>query len=255
MQKLAKPILMDGAIGTELIRRGIKLEGASCKINLTHPDLVAQIHRDYLKAGSQMLLTNTFGLTVDDDLEPLITKAYQLLPKASIGASIAPLFTGTEDQRKKSYQQQYTCHIKRAPDFIILETFITAAEARLALESYPHTNIPLMILFSKTQKGWLISSDEIKKLIQDFKLTHVGFNCSDGPASVKDMFSSFKNTEVELIVKPNTGLPAMSDDQFVAEMNYYIENGAAYIGGCCGTSPTTIHSLKATVTQPTSRGA
>ncbi len=281
MQKLdSKPILMDGAMGTELMKRGIKLDGASCKINLTHPEIVSQIHQDYIDAGSKILFTNTFGITVEDDPEPIITKAYEILSSPSfrrrpesrplkmdsglrrnevnisflIGGSVAGLFTGTQVEQKKAYQKQFELHVKHTPDFIVLETFLSTTQAQLALSTYYELNstIPLMILFSEAQKGWLITVDEIKNLIKEFELTHVGFNCSNGPESVKEMFDALVGAKNflplrHIIVKPNTGAPPCAPTEFVEQMKYFIENGASYVGGCCGSGPEEIRQLSALI--------
>jgi len=264
-----KAAILDGAMGTELRRRGAVLEPFSERVNLTRPELVQAIHRDYLDAGSEILYACTFGANPikvkDQAIEPVIKAALQNARIAAAGKARTALDMGTLGELLEPYGDlpeetaaEAFRRILRAgqdADLIVLETLFDLREALLALESakalYPEKPCFVTMTFQlsgKTLTG--CTPAEAARELSAAGADAVGLNCSLGPAEALPLLRQMReHTALPLIAKPNAGLPdaegryAMSPEQFADAMLPLFDAGAQYLGGCCGTDPAYIRAL------------
>ncbi len=274
-----KVLILDGAMGTMLQERGLKPGQSPEELNVTMPQVVASVHRDYVTAGADIIITNTFGGTrfklshygLEDRLDEINARAVEIArteagDKAYVGASIGPTGQFVEplgevsfDEMKNAFRQQAQSLIRAGADLISLETFLDIKECRAALIGIREVSasIPViaMLTFDDNGRSVLGTSPEAAAItLAAAGADVVGSNCGLGVDGIYDILCRMRQVSgLPLISQANAGLPQLLDGKTVfpgtpAEMTAYHERmialGVRVIGGCCGTTPAHIRAMK-----------
>ncbi|MCX7920331.1 MAG: bifunctional homocysteine S-methyltransferase/methylenetetrahydrofolate reductase [bacterium] len=274
-------LVCDGAMGTMLYAKGIYINRNFDELNLSAPELVQRIHRDYLDAGAEILETNTFGANryklAAFGLEHKVAEINQAGVKlakeiagdtAFVAGSVGPLGKFVEprgpisiQEAKSAFQEQITALAQSGADIIILETFADLFEIKLAVLSAKEVcSLPIIAQMAFTEEGVTaagFSPEEVVTELESLAVAVVGVNCSAGPQPVLDVIERMaKVRRGKLSAQPNAGQPQMIDGRFLylASPEYlaeyarrYVTLGVSIVGGCCGTTPDHIRAVKAMV--------
>lgn len=269
--------LFDGAMGTMLQRYG--LETGSCPdfYNLSHPDVVQHIHREYAEAGSQYITTNTFGSLpmklseygLEDRLEDIAAAAVKNIRAAAgdkvkaagdmgpTGQFIRPLGTLTFDETASQYERLARALERAGADCLIIETIIDIQEMRAALTAAKSaTSLPVICQMSYSDDGRTITGTDPASaviLLDAMGADVIGANCSVGPdkllSAARLMTAA---TRKPVIIQPNAGMPVLengvtrfplSPEDMAAYVKDFAEAGVSFLGGCCGTTPDHIRAI------------
>lgn len=271
-------VLFDGGMGSLLAERGCKPGGMS---NLSSPETVLNIHREYAEAGADILLTNTFTMNriniqshgLDLDVEEVNTAGVGLARRAAgrdklvfgdigpTGQLLEPYGSYSEEQFYENYAEQAEILAGEKVDGLIIETFTDLREALCALKACrDKTELPLILslAFSAADKGGRTimgsSVEEAARAAEDYRCAAVGANCGDlDPSGMAVIAGLYRNTTaLPLMIQPNAGKPKlvgretkydMEPEQYADGVMKCIANGASIIGGCCGTTPAHIEAV------------
>jgi len=272
------PIVTDGAWGTELQARGLGSGDFPDAWNLTHPERVEEVARAYVAAGSQIILTNTFGANrlrlgghaMADRVTEMNRAGVEISWRAAGGwarvfASVGPsgklLMTGetTEDELSAVFAEQASALAQAGADAIVVETMADLAEARLAVAAVRATGLPVvacMVFDSGKDKDRTMmgaTPEQVAEALTTAGADVIGANCGLGIAGFAAIGKRLRAaTDRPIWLKPNAGLPQFVDgraiyattpEQFVAHVPELIKAGASFIGGCCGSSPAFIQAI------------
>ncbi|MBA2459619.1 MAG: bifunctional homocysteine S-methyltransferase/methylenetetrahydrofolate reductase [Gemmatimonadales bacterium] len=267
----------DGAMGTMLYGRGVFLNVCYDELNLRQPDLVREIHREYVRAGAQLLETNTFGANplklatygLAGETERINSAAAGLAreaagERAAVAGAIGPLGVRLEpfgetsvDEARQAFRSQVQGLLDGGVDSFILETFSDVAELGAALGAVRELcDLPVIAQMTvgtdgKTHYGTdpVVFGPTIQALGADV----IGVNCSVGPHGVLEAIEKLARVvTVPLSAQPNAGLPREVGDRkiYMASPEYMasyarrmVEAGARLVGGCCGTTPDHIRAM------------
>ncbi len=277
-ESLRRPVILDGAWGTEL--QGLGLSPGACPDawNLSHPDRVETVARRYVEAGSQVILTNTFGANrvalsshgLALQAEAINRAGARLSRRAAEGgvrvfASIGPsgkllaMAQASEDELRAAFEEQAKALASEGVDALVLETFSDLAEARIALAAARTTKLPVVACMvfdsgagrDRTMMG--NTPEQVVRALAEDGADAIGANCGDGVERYVPICSRLRAaTHLPLWLKPNAGLPKLVDggfkysvspEQFAAGARALVEAGATFVGGCCGTSPAFVRAL------------
>ena len=282
-----RPLLIDGAMGTMLQKYGLNSGECSEEWNISHPQVVKNIHQEYIKAGADIILTNTFGANriklsnfgrENDTLKlnesavniakDAINKERSLKKRIFIAGSVGPTGKILEpygdlkvSEVYKNYKEQTMILEKTGVDLIILETFYDLEEIRAALKA-TKDNTNLMVVASMTFDKNLktIYGVDPEKAVIDLEgegADGVGANCGTGPEVIYKVLKIMKKvSKTYLMAEPNAGIPEFVEGKVVYPaspkvMADYIEKfirlGLNLIGGCCGTTPLHIEAMSAKI--------
>ena len=277
-------ILLDGAIGTQLDKRGLMARGRN---NLDAPEAILQIHQEYARCGCHALTTNTLtmnriytethnvGVSVRDVNRAGAELARQAANKSqyvlgdisSTGQLLEPYGTYKESQFYDAFKEQAEILAEAGVDGFIIETMFDLREAMCALrackDSFPLPVITSIAFATETKGGRTImgnSAEECAKKITDAGADVVGANCGDlDPAQMAVVVSVLRSaTSLPILAQPNAGKPKLVDNQTVFEMAPVpfaagiakcLRAGARLVGGCCGTTPEHIRAVAALLNQ------
>jgi 5-methyltetrahydrofolate--homocysteine methyltransferase len=282
LQKLIadrKVVIFDGALGTELSRRGLETGGA---LSLTHPEHILDFHREYSDAGVDILTTSTFTMNrisaashnPELDLREVniagVSLARQAAQKGQLvygdlgptGKLLEPYGTYTEEQFYLNFREQASILAEAGADGLIIETMTDLREAICALKGCKDaSDLPVIVTlsFATTENGGRTimgaRAAEIAVTLEKQGADAIGANCGElSPIEISMIVKTFReHTSLPVLVQPNAGKPKlvegrtvyeMSPDDFAEGLLVCIENGAALVGGCCGT---TLEHMKAAV--------
>lgn len=270
-------ILFDGAMGTELQKRGLKTGECPEYMNITNPDTLYYIHKSYLEAGADIIETNTFGANkiklskygLEDRLEEIITEAVKLAKTAAahkpVALSVGPIGELLHPYGKLTFEEAYNIFKEvvifgenAGAEIVIIETMSDMLEAKAAiLAAKENTNLKIICTMTFQEDGrTLMGSDPQTVVItlQGLGLDAIGVNCSTGPDKMVDVVEKMSLvSRIPIIAQPNAGMPSIKDGKtyydlkpevFASFFPILVEKGASIVGGCCGTTPYYIKLVK-----------
>ncbi|AUG57849.1 homocysteine S-methyltransferase family protein [Acetivibrio saccincola] len=271
-------VILDGATGTELQKRGMPLGVSPEKWALENPKILMDIQKSYIQAGSNVVYTCTFGgnrlKLAEFGLEDKVVEINRELAKISkeaagdsayvagdisaTGQFIEPFGDMPFEEAVEIYKEQVKGLLDGGVDLFIIETMVDIQEARAALIAVKEScNLPVCVSMTFDEsKRTLTGTDPITALItlQSLGADVVGCNCSTGPEDMIEVIKEMKAyAKVPLLAKPNAGLPRLVNgktefDMDALEFSSYVkdlvEAGVNLLGGCCGTSPLYIEKIK-----------
>jgi 5-methyltetrahydrofolate--homocysteine methyltransferase len=272
------PVVTDGAWGTELQARGLGSGDFPDAWNLTHPERVEEVARAYVTAGSQIILTNTFGANrlrlgghaMAERVTEMNRAGVEISRRAAgararVFASVGPsgklLMTSetTEDELRAAFEEQASALAQAGADAIVVETMADLAEARLAVGAVRATGLPVvacMVFDSGKDKDRPMmgaTPEQVAEALTAAGADVIGANCGQGIAGFAAIGKRLRAaTGRPIWLKPNAGLPQFVDgraiyattpEQFVAHVPELIQAGVSFIGGCCGSSPAFIQAI------------
>ena len=271
-----KITILDGAMGTMLQQAGLKLGDRPETLSITAPDVVESIQRRYVQAGSQMLLANTFCANAHKlagtgfSVEEVVDAAIQVAKRACIGTNtkvaldigpigelLEPLGTLRFDEAYAMFAQMIRAGARAGADAVFFETFSDLNEIRagiLAAKECSQLPVYASMTFEQSGRTFLgVRAQCAAMSLSALGVEAVGINCSLGPKEAAPILRQMRAvTDLPLILKPNAGLPDpatgtyhTTPEQFARDCAQLLDIGAAYIGGCCGTSPEFIAALRA----------
>jgi len=274
----AGPVVTDGAWGTQLQARGLAIGDFPDAWNLTHPGRVAEVARAYVNAGSQVILTNTFGANrirlaehaLADRVVEINRRGVEISReaadgKAAVFASIGPsgklLLSGEVNAETilAAFVEQARALVEGGADAIVVETMSDLEEAKLAVAAARTTGLPVaacMVFDSgknldRTMMG--TTPEQAAQALTAAGADVIGVNCGWGIGGFLPICQRLRAaTDRPIWMKPNAGLPQLVDgravyvgtpEDFAGQVPALIEAGANFIGGCCGTSPEFISAV------------
>ena len=265
------PLILDGANGTELQKRGY--DGSKCTEAwvLEHPEVMKQLQEEYIEAGSDIVYAPTFGANrvkleengifnmvgdfnkrlVGISKEAAAGKALVAGDIATSGKFLAPLGDITFSELYDIYHEQAEAMEEAGVDMFVIETIMTVPDARAALLAVKDvSDKPVLVSFTCDENGRTLTGSDVRAalvILQSMGIDAFGLNCSTGPAEMLEQAKRLRDlAEVPVAIKPNAGLPKTVDgetvydcppDEFVRHTKEFIELGAGLFGGCCGTGP------------------
>lgn len=274
--ELRFPLILDGATGTELQRRGYTGDISMEQWTLAHPDSIRELQRGYVDAGSRVLYTPTFGGNavrlaahgVTEDVAAYNRRLAALTREAAGGRALVagdmaptglflpPLGDASFRQLVDAYAQQVAGLEEAGVDLYVIETMISLSDARAAvLAVRAVTDKPILVTFACDGNGRSISGTDVTAALtalQDMGIDAFGLNCSTGAQMLPQLQRLRAYARVPLIAKPSAGLPVMVDgravydcppEAFAACVPAMLDSGVMIFGGCCGTTAAHIAAL------------
>ena len=271
-------VYLDGGMGTLLQASGLKPGEHPERCNITHPDVITKIHKDYFDAGSNVVCTNTFGANSlkfdDNELENIVMAAvfnaktareqsvsekekFIALDIGPTGKLLKPLGDLDFEDAVAIFSKTVKLGLKYGVDLIIIETMNDSYETKAALlAAKENSNLPVIVSNAYGEDGKLMtgaSPAAMVALLEGMGADALGANCSLGPKQLRGVaLELLENASIPVILKPNAGLPKSVDgktvfdvtaDDFADEIADLIKNGVRVVGGCCGTTPEYIKTL------------
>jgi methionine synthase I (cobalamin-dependent)/5,10-methylenetetrahydrofolate reductase len=270
--------LFDGGMGTELYKKGVFINKCFDELNLTNPNLIKEVHEDYIKAGADVIETNTFGAN------PYKLNRYQLQDKVfelnNIGAEIArevagedhfvagaigplgvqiePLGPVSVEEAKTAFAEQVKGLAAGGVDLFILETFIYPQELLAAVNAVKEiSELPIIAQITIDEDGSSLTGAKPEIIVRELEKLGtdiIGVNCTVGPQVMLKWLETVRpHTELPISIMPNAGKPKnfegrniyMTSPEYMGEYaKHFIRAGANVIGGCCGTSPEHIKTMR-----------
>lgn len=286
------PLLADGAMGTLLHARGVPLGACFDELNLSRPELVSGIHRDYLSAGAELLETNTFGANrfklaahgLDGRVVGIGGAAVRLARKAAeaashpvwiagsvgpLGVRLAPFGRVSPEQATEAFREQIGALAAAGVDLILLETHTDLEELRLAVRAAravaPGIPVGAAVTFTRDDRTLLGDTPAAAaRTLARAGVDLVGANCSGGPAQLLRILPLMRQASPDLpfTIMPNAGWPEQvggrimypaGADYFGDYSAAFVEAGARIVGGCCGTTPDHIAAMRRALDAPAGR--
>ena len=267
-------IILDGAMGTEIIRRQGEKPEISEQLNIENPEIIKEIHRDYIKVGVDIIEANTFGsfpinfeergmMNIwEDAVRKGIRIARDVAGKdIKVGGSIGPigklLYPIGEFSLKEmedNYRKVFEIYSQEGIDMLFIETQIDLLEAKSALRiAREFLDIPISISFSLEDSNLTLTGSNFRTIIETFNSlsnNYIGLNCGNSPELyVNAIKQAYMYSKKPLILYPNAGLPtsdgnySISSKEFVKILKNAYKMNVEIIGGCCGTTPEHIKEL------------
>lgn len=274
------PLVVDGAMGSQLFERGILYNACLEELNVSRAELVKRVHEDYVRAGANVIETNTFGANAMRlDKHGLAGKVAALneagvkvareavAGKAFVVGSIGPsgyfLGDAAPDDLAKvrtALGEQAHALVGAGVDGLVVETFRQTNELRVAIESAVAAaggKVPVIASASVDEHNRMsdgTTSAEIARLMKEWGASVVGVNCCDGPMNVLEAVDTMRSVGLPVWAVPNAGLPRRVDDRlvYVSTAEYFgvyarrmYKLGVRLVGGCCGTTPDHVKRIAA----------
>ena len=282
LARLSEGILLaDGAMGTFLYDKGIPFDRSFDALNLAEPALIQSVHREYIRAGAEVIETNTFGANrfrlaahgVTDSPRQVNRAGAQIARNAReevgepvfvagaigpLGKPVAPLGTIPRDEALAAYREQAEGLVEGGVDLLIVETQTDLQEALLAVDAVRSVtaDLPLVVEMTYTEDGRTLHGtypEDAVRALSAKAVDVIGANCSVGPHELLEIVERYARKGARPIaVMPNAGLPRLVNGRFLylSSPEYFAdyavrfaEAGARLIGGCCGTTPAHIRRM------------
>ena len=271
-------VLLDGATGSNLMKAGLP-RGVSAEQWVTeHPDVLQELQRAYVEAGSKIVYAPTFAANrislanfgLESQVEQLNTRLVKISREAvegrafvagdltTTGQLMEPKGDMTYEKLYHAYQEQVRALADAGADLLVAETMLSGEETIVALDAAQSVcQLPVMCTLSLEADGTAMyggSAVEAVVSLQEMGAAAVGLNCSVGPDQLESVVRNMKEAAtVPVIAKPNAGMPSinekgeavysMNEDDFARYTKILVEAGAGIVGGCCGTTPDYIRKL------------
>ncbi len=286
-ERLKKEILfLDGATGTNLQRAGMPAGVCPELWILEHPDVLIELQKNYIRAGSQIIYAPTFSgnsvklkeygvkESVKEINQRLVALSKQAVEEAShrclvagditmTGQPLAPMGEMDFEELVDIYKEQVTAIAEAGADLIVVETMMSIQECRAAVLAVKEaTDLPVFVTITLENSGrTLYGTDPVTALItmEALGVDAFGLNCSSGPDTMLPLIREMASyATVPLIAKPNAGLPRLENgrtvfdmpkDPFADGMKKLVEAGASVVGGCCGTDPSYIEAMRRSISE------
>ena len=263
--------VFDGAMGTQLYAKGVYINRSYDELNLTHPDLVRAVHEEYVRAGAEVIETNTFTATahklqqygLEGRLREINATAARLAREAAggrayvagamgpLGLRIEPYGPTSFDEAKELFKQQAEALLEGGVDLFILETFSDVSEVRQAIRAVRElSDLPIVAQMTISLDGntsFGTTPEVFTARLDEWGADVIGLNCGVGPVTVLTAVEKMRLvTTKKLSAQPNAGLPRdvqgrqfyMCSPEYMAKYaKRLIQAGVRFIGGCCGTTP------------------
>ncbi|MBS5925871.1 MAG: homocysteine S-methyltransferase family protein [Clostridium sp.] len=270
-------LVFDGAMGTMLQKKGLKLGENPELLNIKDKDKVREIHEEYLNSGAMVITTNTFGAnelkleetgySVEEIVDAAVSiakeargnsEAYIALDVGPIGQLLEPMGTLSFDEAYEIFKRQVVQGEKSGADIILIETMTDLYEAKAALlASKENSNLPVFCTMSFEENGRTFTGctpESMAMVLEGLGADAIGINCSLGPKELLPIVKRIKKwTNLPIMTQPNAGLPTISFGEAIYDISAkdfstwvkeFIKEGVSIIGGCCGTTPGVIKELR-----------
>jgi len=274
------PLLCDGAMGTLLYAKGIFINRSYDELNLSQPEMIRGVHQEYLHSGAEIIETNTFGAnsfrlgrhSIADKTKEINLAGARLARDAAksfdvwvagsvgpLGIRIEPLGKTSFEEARAAFREQIEALSEGGVDLLIMETFGYVEELHQALLAAREVNPKLPVVASVTvdeDSNCLDGSDPetFTKKLSDWGADVIGVNCSIGPVAMLDAVERMRaSTTLPLAAQPNAGMPRSvegrniylcSPEYMASYARKFVAAGVRLVGGCCGTTPDHIRSMK-----------
>lgn len=272
-------LYLDGGMGTLLQKQGLVPGELPERWNLTHPEVIRKIHRDYYDAGSNVVNTNTFGANSlklsDEELESIIQAAIQnaraaieesetthpkwvALDIGPTGRMLKPYGDLDFEDAVEVFGKTVRLGVKYGADLIMIETMNDSYETKAALlAAKENSNLPVFVSNAYGEDGKLMTGADpaaMVAMLEGMGADVIGVNCSLGPKALGAVVEEYlRYASIPVLLKPNAGLPRaidgetvydVSPDEFANDVAELVEKGVRAVGGCCGTTPAYIAQTK-----------
>jgi len=266
--------VFDGAVGTRLYDKGVYINRSYDELNLTAPDLVREVHEEYVKAGAEIIETNTFGATrhklqpygLETKVREMNLAAVRIAREAAdgrafvagaigpLGLRIEPFGPTSFDEAKDMFKEQVEALLEGGVDLFVLETFSELPVIEQAIRAVRElTDLPVIAQMAIQMDGkttFGTTPESFTARLDELDVDVIGLNCGMGPNHVLTALEKMRPlTSKKLSAQPNAGLPRdvqgrqfyMGSPEYMAEFSRrFVQAGAKFVGGCCGTTPTHI---------------
>ena len=275
--------IFDGAMGTMLYSKGIYINRSYDELNLVAPDLVREVHAEYVRAGADIIETNTFSATphklqpygLEASLREINIRAAQIAREAAgprvfvagavgpLGVRIEPLGPTSFDEARDMFKAQAEALLEGGVDLFVLETFSDISELEQAIRAVRELcDLPIFAQVTIQMDGNTLfgaTPEVFTAKLDEWGADVIGLNCGVGPAIVLSAIEKMRPlTNRKLSAQPNAGLPRdvggrqfyMCSPEYMAEYSRrIIQAGAKFVGGCCGTTPAHIKMIADAIRQ------
>ena len=271
-------VYFDGGMGTLLQQQGLAAGEHPERWNLSRPDIITEIHKDYFDAGSNVVTANTFGANSlkfqEKELEDIIMSAifnaksardksenkgekFVALDIGPLGRLLKPLGDMDFEDAVSIFAKTVKLGVKYGADLIIIETMNDCYETKAALlAAKENSSLPVIVSNAYGEDGKLMTGatpEAMVALLEGMGADAIGANCSLGPDKLRPVVEKLLSAaSVPVILQPNAGLPKIAEgktvfdvtaEAFANEVAQMVENGVRIVGGCCGTTPGYIKAL------------
>ncbi|MEN8172900.1 MAG: bifunctional homocysteine S-methyltransferase/methylenetetrahydrofolate reductase [Chloroflexota bacterium] len=285
LESLERPLLADGAMGTLLHARGAAFECSLDALNIKDPGLVAELHRAYIEAGAQVIYTNTFGANryklaehgLEDQVAEINRAGVELAQRVvlasfkdvlvagdvgPLGVHLAPYGRVQAEDARAAFEEQITTLVDAGVDFIVIETFSDLYEIREAVTAARAvSDLPVAASMTFTRDDRTLLGDtpaKVARALRESGADVIGANCSGGPSQLWRILKQMRRVVPDLpfVIKPNAGWPeqvggrvmySAGPEYFANYAKSFTEVGVSMVGGCCGTTPEHIASMRTAI--------
>src|SRR6202047_232228 len=274
------PVLCDGATGTLLYAKGIFINRCYDELNVSQPDLIRELHHEYMQAGAEIIETNTFGgnsfrlarHSMENRVREINLAGARLAKEAAksfdvwvagsggpLGVRIEPLGKTSFEEARTAFREQIAALVEGGVDLLMLETFGYVEELHQAILAARDVNpeIPVVAHVTIDEDGNCLDGstpESFTPRIESWGADVIGCNCSVGPVAMLDVIERVRAlTSLPLAAQPNAGMPRSvegrniylcSPEYMASYARKFVAAGVRLVGGCCGTTPEHIRVMK-----------
>ena len=271
-------VMFDGAMGTMLYAKGVFINQCYDELVLRAPDLVREVHAAYVKAGAEVLETNTFGANrakltqygLESQVEAINRRAAALAREAAgeqrlvagavgpLGIRLEPYGPTSRDEARAMFREQMTALAAGGADCFVLETFADLEELEQAIRAARETDATMPVIAQATvgpelRTTYGATPEDVARALERWGVDVIGLNCSVGPQTILEAIERMAAvTTRKLSAQPNAGMPRdvggrtmyMASPEYMATYaRHLVQAGAKVVGGCCGTTPEHIKAM------------